>query len=263
MSLHDLLAGLLIGAIGGVMSGALGVSSGGALVPLSVLLLGVGQHVAQGVSLVAQIFPTSLSGLRHYARHGRGVSWRALPFLAGGFLAGGVAGALLAHGVADRSLQWSFAGYLALLDALLIMRRPREKLDAHVEDVPPRRLNRPGLAAIGVIGGASSGFLGIGGGLAITALASGGMKLPLHQAQALSLAVTALPLTVPAVWTYAQQGTHLPLLAIVGIVVGLWGGTSAGSRIANRLSGRTLRYSLVALVASMAIFMACRAAGLS
>ena len=41
MSVGAGLSGLLIGLIGGVMSGALGVSSGGALVPLVVLLLNV------------------------------------------------------------------------------------------------------------------------------------------------------------------------------------------------------------------------------
>jgi uncharacterized protein len=69
-----LLQGLLIGIIGGLMSGTLGVSSGGALVPLSVLLLSVDQHVAQAISLLAQIFPASLSGVRHYARSGHGVT---------------------------------------------------------------------------------------------------------------------------------------------------------------------------------------------
>ena len=46
---------------GGLTSGLLGVSPGGGLVVFSVLLLGAEQHVAQGISLVAQIPPTSLA----------------------------------------------------------------------------------------------------------------------------------------------------------------------------------------------------------
>ena len=37
---------------------------GGILVPLLVLILGKDQHVAQGISLLAQVVPTSLSGVR-------------------------------------------------------------------------------------------------------------------------------------------------------------------------------------------------------
>ena len=62
-------------------------------------------------------------------------------------------------------------------------------------DVP---LHWASLARIGAVAGWSSGFLGIGGGLAITALMTGLLKLSQHRAQAMSLAVTALPVTIPA-----------------------------------------------------------------
>ena len=55
-----LLAGIATGLAGGFTSGLLGVSPGGGLVVFSVLLLGAEQHAAQGISLVAQIPPTSL-----------------------------------------------------------------------------------------------------------------------------------------------------------------------------------------------------------
>ncbi len=64
--LSHLFGGLGVGLIGGVTSGLLGVSPGGGLVVFSVLLLGVEQHVAQGISLIAQIPPTSISGVRRY-----------------------------------------------------------------------------------------------------------------------------------------------------------------------------------------------------
>ena len=70
MNLSDILGGLLAGSIGGIASGFLGITSGGILVPLLVLIIGKDQHVAQGISLVAQVLPTSLSGVRNYARSG-------------------------------------------------------------------------------------------------------------------------------------------------------------------------------------------------
>jgi uncharacterized membrane protein YfcA len=269
-----LYQGILIGIIGGLMSGTLGVSSGGALVPLSVLLLGADQRVAQAISLIAQIFPTSLSGLRHYARSGHGVTWRSLAFIGSGFVGGGIAGALLASGSTDKSLRWGFVGYLVLLEVVLLARPPRARHDlpggatdearsgtpeAARSAEPPARLSGGGLVVVGLVAGMSSGLLGIGGGLAITALGSAFLKLRQHQAQALSLATTALPLTLPAAWSYVHEGTQVPALAIAGIVAGLWVGTSMGSRIANWLSARTLRYALILLVAAMALFMAWKA----
>src|SRR6201996_2286231 len=102
----DILGGLLAGGVGGLASGFLGITSGGILVPLLVLLLGKDQHVAQGISLVAQVVPTSLSGVRNYSRSGHRVSWRWLTWLAIGFCVGGGVGALLATRVSDRALQW-------------------------------------------------------------------------------------------------------------------------------------------------------------
>src|SRR4051812_17882564 len=76
MPLHDILGGFLTGGAGGIASGFLGITSGGILVPLLVLLLGQEQHVAQGVSLVVQVVPTSLSGVRSYQRGGHRVPLR-------------------------------------------------------------------------------------------------------------------------------------------------------------------------------------------
>ncbi len=62
MNLADVIGGLVTGGVGGLASGFLGVTAGGILVPLLILILGKDQQVAQGISLVAQVVPTSLSG---------------------------------------------------------------------------------------------------------------------------------------------------------------------------------------------------------
>ena len=259
MILLDALGGLLTGTIGGLISGFLGVTSGGILVPLLVLVLGRDQHVAQGISLVAQILPTSLSGVRNYSQAGHRISLRSLVWLGTGFCAGGAVGALFATHVPDRVLQWCFVGYLLILLALILLRPSRAKPDqvADASVIPP--LHWGLLAAIGGIAGASSGFLGIGGGLAITALMAGMAGISQHRAQAISLAVTALPVTLPAGLLYVQQGTELPWLAIACLIAGLWVGTDVGARFANRVGPQTLRSLMIALIAAMAVFMAFKA----
>jgi uncharacterized membrane protein YfcA len=261
MILNEVLGGFATGSVGGLASGFLGVTSGGILVPLLILLLGKDQHVAQGISLVAQVVPTSLSGVRNYQRRGHHVPLRWVIWLAVGFGIGGIIGALLATHVSDRALKWTFVGYLAILETLVILRPPRTKT---ATGTAPETDNDPWLswvtlAAIGAVAGWSSGFLGIGGGLAITALMAGALKVTQHRAQALSLAVTALPVTLPAALLYVQQGTDLPWITIVSLVAGLWIGTDIGARGANLLSPARLRIILMIVIAGMAIFMASKA----
>jgi len=258
MNLAEIIGGLVTGLAGGVFSGFLGVTAGGVLVPLLILILGKDQHVAQGISLVAQVVPTSLSGLRNYSKSGHRISMRWLIWLAVGFGIGGCVGALFAIHVPDRALQWCFVGYLAILIAIMLLRSPRRKADGEdvPEDVPLHWLT---LGGIGAVAGWSSGFLGIGGGLAITALMAGIAKIAQHRAQAMSLAVTALPVTLPAALLYVQQGSELPWLAIIALIVGLWAGTDIGARFANRVSPERLRLSMMLIISAMALFMAFKA----
>src|SRR5882672_6283553 len=259
MNPTDVLGGLLAGGVGGLASGFLGITSGGILVPLLILILGKDQHVAQGISLVAQVVPTSLSGVRNYSQSGHGISLRWLIWLALGFCVGGAVGALLASHVSDRALQWSFVAYLAILLAIVVLRSRRAKTDGS-ESVPEEiPVHWTVLAAVGAIAGGSSGFLGIGGGLAITALMAGLAKISQHRAQAMSLAVTALPVTLPAALLYVQQGTELPWLTIISLIVGLWVGTDIGARFANRVSPNRLRVVLMIMIAAMTMFMAFKA----
>src|SRR5262249_32366139 len=147
----------------------------------------------------------------------------------------------------------------ALLLAIMVLRSPRPKSDS-AADVPQEiPLHWATLGMIGAVAGWSSGFLGIGGGLAITALMAGIAQISHHRAPAMSLAVPALPVTLPAALLYVQQGTALPWLAIAALIVGLWIGTDIGARFANRVSPERLRLLMILMIAAMALFMAFKA----
>ena len=92
-----------------------------------------------------------------------------------------------------------------------------------------------------------------------TALMAGMLKISQHRSQAVSLAVTALPVTLPAALLYVQQGTELPWLTIIGLIVGLWVGTDIGARFANRVSPDKMRIMMIVMTAAMTIFMAFKA----
>ena len=60
------LLSLFIGFGVGLVSGTMGVGGGIIMVPAAVLILGYGQHIGQGISLVVMI-PTTLAGaITHY-----------------------------------------------------------------------------------------------------------------------------------------------------------------------------------------------------
>jgi uncharacterized membrane protein YfcA len=75
----------------------------------------------------------------------------------------------------------------------------------------------------------------------------------------MSLAVTALPVTLPAALLYVQQGTELPWSTIISLIVGLWIGTDIGARFANRVSPDKLRIMMIVMIGAMAVFMAFKA----
>jgi uncharacterized membrane protein YfcA len=256
LSFGELVSGVGVGLVGGVTSGLLGVSPGGGLVVFSNLLLGSEQHVAQGISLVAQIPPTSVSGMKRYWEKGSRSPIRWLIWLSIGFLLGGVAGAFAAGGVSDTVLRWTYVVYLAALDAMLILRHLAG------EAVAPNysgHIHWAALLAVGAVAGFSSGFLGIRRGLAITVGLSAGLRVPQHQAQLVSLVISIIPTTIPAAWVYWHQGWSVSWLVIGGVVLGLWGGTDLGARLANRVGKAALHHTLVGFVSVMAIYMAYKA----
>jgi uncharacterized membrane protein YfcA len=75
-----------VGIVTGIISGLLGVGGGLVTVPVLVLLLGYGQHVAQGTSL-AVIIPVSVSGAFIHVRRGN-VIWSLAVWLALGAVLG-------------------------------------------------------------------------------------------------------------------------------------------------------------------------------
>jgi hypothetical protein len=258
MNIHDILAGIVTGLAGGLTAGLLGVSPGGGLVVFSVLLLGAGQHIAQGISLVAQVPPTSLTGIRRYWRTGNRTPLRWIILLTIGFVAGGAAGALAANHVSEPALRWTYVAYLVALDAMLILRGGRDKTE-HADISAIRDLPWAALLTVGLLAGLSSGFLGIGGGLATVVGLSAILRVPQHQAQLVSLVMSLIPTTIPSAWIYWSEGSLASWPVLAGVVAGLLVGTDLGARAANRIDRATLRIAMIFFVSLMAVYMTFKA----
>jgi uncharacterized protein len=105
--LTEWLAGAGIGLAGGLAAGALGIGGGAIFVPGLVVLLGTGQHAAQGTSLEVIILTAAVGATTHY-RHGN-VDLRAARWMVPAAIPAGLAGGLLASALDASVLQRIFA----------------------------------------------------------------------------------------------------------------------------------------------------------
>lgn len=91
---------------------------------------------------------------------------------------------------------------------------------------------------LGVIAGALSGLIGIGGGVIIVpALILFGLSQ--HQAQGTTLALLIPPIGILAVWAYYKQG-YVDFKIAAFICVGFFVGSFLGAKLATRIPNATL-----------------------
>jgi uncharacterized protein len=98
---------LMIGLVTGFVSGMMGVGGGGVMVPLMVVLGNIGQHMAQGTSLLAMI-PASISGASTHYKLGNvklDIAWGLII----GSLVGAYFGATAANHLPEFYLKIAFA----------------------------------------------------------------------------------------------------------------------------------------------------------
>ena len=101
------LFSLVVGFGVGLLSGTMGVGGGIIMVPAAVLILGYGQHIGQGISLVVMI-PTTLAGaITHYRM--KNLKLKPVFLIAIGAVAAGLLAALIAQQLSQAALQRVFS----------------------------------------------------------------------------------------------------------------------------------------------------------
>jgi uncharacterized membrane protein YfcA len=251
----DWLLSTLSGLVAGILSGIFGIGGGVVLVPMLALLLDLGQHEAQGMTLAILLLPVGLAAVVEYHRAGR-VRWQLVGPLIAGFLGGVWGGSVGATAVPEQPLRLLFVAFLVMLAARNW--RAASRFGAGHADVTASaaaRLAWLHAVWIGALGGAASGLLGIGGAVVMIPLLVAVLGLTQHEAQGTSLAVMLPPIGLPGVLVYASSRGGLPWLVIGTVAGGFLIGGAIGARVVRRVAGP-------ALVRGFAVFQLTVAVGL-
>jgi uncharacterized membrane protein YfcA len=157
-SVRRVLALLLVGLVGGTLSGAFGVGGGTVMVPLLIWLLRFDQRRAAATSLAA-IVPAAISGATSYAVAGE-IDLTAALLIAAGGIAGSLIGTKLLRTLPLGWLRWLFVAFLVLVAIRMFFEVPAR--GAGLELTPWIVV---ALVVLGVVMGVAAGMFGVGGGV--------------------------------------------------------------------------------------------------
>lgn len=149
---------LLVGAVGGLLSGMFGVGGGIVMVPLLMLMARMDQRRASATSLVA-IVPSAVVGTIGYGLQGQ-IEWLAAALIAAGAIVGAPIGAWLMRTLPLGWLRWLFIVFLLVIAVRLILVETERDGTFEFGLWPI-----VGLVVLGFGMGIASGMFGIGGGV--------------------------------------------------------------------------------------------------
>ncbi len=108
---------LVIGFLGGFLSGSMGVGGGVIMVPLLVFLLGMSQHDAQGTFLAMMIPPLAMFSAYNYWKAGH-VNWKYAVILMVTFIIGSFIGSYVSNKYLSDKLLRQIFGVVMIITAL-------------------------------------------------------------------------------------------------------------------------------------------------
>jgi uncharacterized membrane protein YfcA len=201
---------LVVGVVGGILSGLFGVGGGIIMVPLLVTLAGMDQRRASAASLAA-IVPTTVVGTITYGAAGH-IDLVAGVAIAAGGIVGSLIGARLLRALPLGWLRWLFIALLVLVAIRLFFEAP-----SRGSDIGLSGYTLLGLVGLGMVMGVASGLFGIGGGVIVVPA-----LVAIFGASDLLAKGTSLLAIIPASVTgsIANLRAHLVTLAD-GLLVGV------------------------------------------
>lgn len=280
-----ILTALAVGALIGLVVGALGAGGGILSVPALIYLLGVAPHEATSASLVIVLF-TALAALG--GRIGKNtICYQIALVFAALATVGTWLGSLANQAVSADLLMYAFA-LLLICVGLVMLRRAYPGLfrgaaragssgvfsddGAAAADNVGGTSSTPALRAVSAMGevtsigavplwrvalvatitGALTGFFGVGGGFAIVPALTLVLHLPIKRAASTSLLIMAITAVVALV-ARAQTSLNVDLGVIGAFTVASMLGGVAGAPLTRKVSSQKLTASFAALLLAVAV----------
>jgi uncharacterized protein len=120
LSMEIIIYLILIGIAAGFLGGMVGIGGGVIIVPALVLLLGISQHNAQGISLAMMLFPVGILGVINYYKKGY-VDFKYAGLIAIGFLLGSYIGSRFSLSLPQDTVKKIFAVVMIVLAVRMLL----------------------------------------------------------------------------------------------------------------------------------------------
>lgn len=232
---------LALGLAAGVLSGLFGIGGGIVMVPALIAIFGFDILDANAISLAAMLLPVSILGVIAYYRAGY-VDFKKSFFISLGLIAGSFFGAKIAMNISEGLLAKLYAALLlyVAIGYLDIPALIKNKIHKSAETALAPRGSLWSFLLLGIFAGVIAGMFGKGGGLIIVPALVTIFRFDSKTAAATSLTALQLPVGLPSVIIYAQQG-HLNLRYAAFIAGGIVFGAFVGTKIAIKTPSALFR----------------------
>lgn len=241
----EIIIFFVIGCLGGVLSGLLGIGGGVVLIPLLTYWGGLDINSAAAVSMIFIIF-ASISGIIGHNRMGNinrqiGIVM-GLSSVIGSFIAAYFSGL-----ISEMALQTVFMLVIIFAVVMLLFKEREHDGEKQVE------IKTIPTVMIGLLKGALTGMLGVGGGFIIVPLMVYLLSLPIHHAVGTSLVVNFL--SALAGIAGKSAGVSLSLGPAWWVIVGAIPSAQVGCWLASQTRPYLMRYLLLVLLVVIFISM--------
>lgn len=252
----EFIALFFLGIAAGVLSGLFGIGGGIVMVPSLIVVFGMGILDANATSLAAMLLPVGILGVIAYYKAGlinvKDSLWISLGLFLGSFVGGE-----FAVNISESLLSKLYAAILLYIslsyfDFFSFFRKQKQKLKQ-----PTEQIKKPfyTYVLVGFAAGIFAGLFGKGGGIIIVPMLIGFFHYDAKAAAATSLAALQLPVGLPSIIIYAENG-HLNITNAAFIALGILVGVLIGSKIGVKLPSAMFKKVYALFLLAVAVYMA-------
>ncbi|MBP6429965.1 MAG: sulfite exporter TauE/SafE family protein, partial [Bacteroidales bacterium] len=232
------------------------IGGGIIMVPSIILFFGMNILDANAISLTAMLLPVGALGVIAYYKAGLIVLKDSL-LIALGLFFGSFLGGELAVNISETFLTKLYV-FILLYIAVLYLDIP--SLIKKNKEIPPKQEKDPikkafwVYIALGIGAGIFAGLFGKGGGIVIVPILVAILHYSPKAAAATSLAALQLPVGLPSIIIYAQNG-HLNIMYAVFIAIGIVLGTLWGTKLGLKLPATVFKKIFAFFLLAVAVYM--------